>query len=68
MNDALSHIIRRLAGDIVESRMRAREEGQPPPPPPEDLSERLSSVGFDASPTTAESFFDICLERLSEPI
>jgi glutamate-ammonia-ligase adenylyltransferase len=59
MNDTPSHIIRRLAGDIVERRMRAQEEGQPPPPLPEDLAGRLSSVGFDASPTTAESFYDV---------
>jgi glutamate-ammonia-ligase adenylyltransferase len=59
MSDTPSDIIRRLAGDIVESRMRAQAEGQPPPGPPEDLAERLSAVGFDPSPATADSFFDI---------
>jgi glutamate-ammonia-ligase adenylyltransferase len=70
MNDTPRHIIRRLAGDIVEGRLRAENGRLPAPGPPDDLADWLAKIGFDASPTAAESFFDVaarlCLCDASE--
>jgi glutamate-ammonia-ligase adenylyltransferase len=70
MKDSVRDIIRRLAGDVVERRMRADDGHQPAPGPPDQLAETLSGIGFDASPSTAHSFFDVacrlCVEGGAE--
>jgi glutamate-ammonia-ligase adenylyltransferase len=70
MKDAHRHIIRRLAGDIVERRMRAEDERLPDPGPPEGLADRLSEVGFEAAPSVSDSFFDVasrlCISESAE--
>jgi glutamate-ammonia-ligase adenylyltransferase len=70
MKDSVRDIIRRLAGDIVERRMQAEDGRLPPPGPPGDLADVLSDVGFDASSTSAESFFDVasrlCFDEASQ--
>jgi glutamate-ammonia-ligase adenylyltransferase len=70
MKDALRHIIRELAGDIVERRMRAQDERRPVPGPPEDLVDKLSQIGFDTSSTASDSFFDVasrlCIDDSAE--
>jgi len=59
MKNSVRDIIRRLAGDIVESRLQAEVGHQPPPGPPDGLGDQLSGIGFDGSPTSVESFFDV---------
>jgi glutamate-ammonia-ligase adenylyltransferase len=70
MKDSIRDIIRRLAGDIVERRMRADNGRDPAPGPPGHLAEDLSGIGFDASPPTVGSFFEVasrlCLEETAE--
>ncbi|MCK5406919.1 MAG: hypothetical protein KAJ37_05680, partial [Candidatus Krumholzibacteria bacterium] len=70
MKDTPRNIVRRLAGDIVERRLQSENDGLTAPVPPDDLADKLSEIGFDASPAVAESFFEVasrlCIKEAKE--
>ncbi|MGD8412978.1 MAG: hypothetical protein PVF33_02025 [Candidatus Latescibacterota bacterium] len=70
MTDSVRDIIRRLAGDIVERRLRAEDARESAPGPPAELADTLAGIGFDDSASTADSFVDVatrlCVEGSAE--
>jgi glutamate-ammonia-ligase adenylyltransferase len=66
MTNSVRDIIRRLAGDMVESRLRADDAHEPAPGPPEKLAKTLAEIGFDESPSTVNSFLDVAIRLCVE--
>ena len=59
MDETARNIIRSLAGDLVEARLRASEANAPKPVIPDDLGGRLARAGFEPTMGIAQSFVEL---------
>jgi glutamine synthetase adenylyltransferase len=70
MTDTARTTIRRLAGDIVEQRLRAADDHLPVSEAPAGVSADLAGIGFTASPSVADSFSELvrrlCINESAE--